>query len=68
MKVRKTKVELASSSWTELNKFLSDMNEEEVIYALELENIRTTPRSTFMKRLNQRLAAVKIEAIREELK
>jgi hypothetical protein len=67
MKVRKKFVQSAVVNWTELNKALSDMNSEEVIYALQLENERETPRKTFLKRLGQRYHGIRAEEVRKEL-
>ena len=68
MKVRKRFVESAVVSWRELNKVISSMNSEEVIYALELENKRDTPRKTMLKRLGQRYHGIRAVEVREELK
>lgn len=67
MKVRKRFVASAVVNWTELNKALSKMNSEEVIYALELENERANPRKTFLKRLGQRYHGIRVEELRREL-
>jgi hypothetical protein len=67
MKVRKRFVISAVVNWIELNKALSKMNSEEVIYALELENERAQPRKTFLKRLGQRYHGIRADQIREEL-
>lgn len=67
MKVRKKVVESAVANWTTLNEALSDMNSEEVIYALELENEREVPRKTFLKRLGQRYHGIRAEEVRSEL-
>lgn len=67
MKVRKKAVEQAVENWLTLNKALSGMNSEEVIYALELENKRDTPRTTFLKRLGQRYNGIRMEEVRKEL-
>lgn len=68
MKVRKKVVASAVANWVELNKALSSMNSEEVIYALELENERDKPRKTFLKRLGQRYHGIRSEEIRTEIK
>jgi hypothetical protein len=67
MKVRKRFVASAVVNWTELNKALSKMNSEEVIYVLELENEREKPRHTFLKRLGQRYNGIRGEEVRREL-
>jgi hypothetical protein len=67
MKVRKRFVEGAVVNWIALNDALSKMNSEEVIYALELENMRAVPRSTFLKRLGQRYHGIRTEEVRKEL-
>ncbi len=67
MKVRKRFVASAVVNWTELNKALSKMSSEEVIYALELENEREIPRKTFLKRLTQRYNGIRAEEVRKEL-
>jgi len=67
MKVRKRFVASAVVNWIELNKALSKMNSEEVIYALELENEREKPRKTFLKRLGQRYHGIRADEIRGEL-
>lgn len=67
MKVRKRFIISAVVNWIELNKALSKMNSEEVIYALELENERAQPRKTFLKRLGQRYHGIRAEEIRGEL-
>jgi len=68
MKVRKRVVERAVVNWTTLNRALSGMNSEEVIYALELENEREVPRKSFLKRLGQRYHGILAEGLRRELK
>ncbi len=67
MKVRKKFVASAVVNWIELNRALSKMNSEEVIYALELENERAEPRKTFLKRLTQRYNGIRGEEVRREL-
>jgi hypothetical protein len=67
MKVRKKAVEDAMENWLALNRALSSMNTEEVIYALEIENQRATPRKTFLRRLTQRYNGIRAEEVRMEL-
>lgn len=67
MEVRKRFVSNALKNWISLNECLSGMNAEEVIYALELENERGTPRKTFLKRLTQRYNGIRGEEVRKEL-
>ncbi len=67
MKVRKNFVADAVTDWLTLNAKIMELNTEEVIYALELENERATPRKTFLKRLNQRYNGIRGEEIRREL-
>ena len=68
MRVRKRIVESAVANWTTLNAALSGMNEEEVFYALKLESEREIPRKTFVKRLKQRYAGIRAEAVKKEMK
>ena len=68
MKVRKRFVASAVVNWRELNKVLNRFNSEEVIYALELENEREVPRTSFLKRLGQRYHGIRAEEVRKELK
>lgn len=67
MSVRKKFVVQATKTWITLNDSLTDMTAEEVIYALELENERQTPRKTFLKRLAQRYNGIRAEEVRREL-
>lgn len=67
MEVRKRFVAKAVKTWITLNESLAKMNAEEVIYALELENERQTPRKTFLKRLTQRYNGIRGEEVRREL-
>lgn len=67
MEVRKRFVSNALANWTELNECLASMTAEEVIYALELENERESPRKTFLKRLTQRYNGIRAEEVRREL-
>lgn len=67
MKVRKSFVADAVTDWLTLNEKIMELNTEEVIYALELENGRVTPRKTFLKRLTQRYNGIRGEEIRREL-
>jgi len=67
-KVRKKMISDALVNWITLNEKISEFTEEEVLYALELENEREDgPRPTFLARLDQRFRGVKIEELREEL-
>lgn len=66
--VRKRFVEEACRNWRSLTDVITQLNEEEVIYALELENEREKPRPTVMRRLNQRLARIKTDEVLEELR
>lgn len=66
-KVRKTLVARATANWRVLNKLINELNEEELIYALEEENKQETPRATVMRRLSQRLGAVRARAVVEEV-
>lgn len=67
MEVRKRFVANAVKTWITLNDSLLEMNAEEVVYALELENERETPRKTFLKRLTQRYNGIRGEEVRREL-
>ena len=67
MKVRKKFVRGALVNWTKLNHALSQMNSEEVIYALELENEMERPRKSFLKRLGQRYHGIRAEELKEEV-
>lgn len=67
MKVRKSFVANATSDWITLNDNIMELNTEEVLYALELENERTEPRKTFLKRLTQRYNGIRGEEVRREL-
>jgi hypothetical protein len=67
MKVRKQFVKRACESWRSLNEVLSEFTEDEVIFAMELENERETVRSTILKRLSQRLAGIRIAELKKEL-
>lgn len=65
--LRKKKVAEALASWIALNEAIGDFTEEEVIYAMELENEREGPRPTFLRRLEMRMRGVKIEELRKEM-
>ena len=67
MKARKKFVQAAVENWTTLNEALSEMNKEDVLYALELENERAEPRKTFLKRLTQRYNSIAADEVRREL-
>lgn len=68
MRVRKRVIEAATTTWTTLNRELSSMNSEEVLYAMELENAREKPRKSFLKRLGQRYHGILAEGLRRELR
>lgn len=68
MAVRKAFVKDAMQSWIRLNELISQFTEEEVLFALEMENEQDERRETVVDRLQQRLRGIRIEEIREELK
>ncbi len=67
MKVRKDWVREVTVDWLTLNARIMEMSLEEVIYAMELENARTSARLTFLKRLTQRYNGIKVEELKKEL-
>jgi hypothetical protein len=67
MSVRKKFVENAMKNWIALNEAISEMTADEVKLALEMENRRTPPRKSLVKRLEQRYHGVRSEEIRKEL-
>lgn len=67
MKVRKSFVSEAVTDWLTLNENIMELNAEEVLFALELENERVSPRKTFLKRLTQRYNGIRGEEVRMEL-
>jgi len=66
-KVRKKFVSEILANWLTLNKALSGLNQEEVLFAMQLENESKTPRKTFLKRLNQRYNGIRFEEVKKEL-
>ena len=66
-KVRKKFVSEAMANWLTLNKALSELNKEEVLFAMTLENETKKPRKTFLKRLTQRYNGIRFQEIQKEL-
>ena len=67
MKVRKEFVSNAVTDWLTLNENIMKLTAEEVLFALELENERVSPRKTFLKRLAQRYHGIRSEEVRMEI-
>jgi hypothetical protein len=65
--VRKDWVAKIMGDWVTFTDNVTAMTLEEVIFAMELENERGTPRKTFMRRLNQRYVGIREAEIRKEL-
>ena len=66
-KVRKKFVSEAMANWLTLNKALSGLNKEEVLFAMRVEGESKTPRKTFLKRLMQRYNGIRFEEVKKEL-
>lgn len=53
--------------WRSLNDTVATFTEEEVLFAMEIENEREDRRPTFVRRLTQRLRQVKIDQALKEM-
>lgn len=69
MKIRKELIKrTVLKDWISLNDYIMDLNEEEILYAMKVENERERVRRTFLTRLGQRYGAIKAAEIRAEMK